>query len=680
MKPGILFILFLLMARQPLSAQDSGIQKTFESIIESVVDDLEENEDVDFAPILEDLEYYYENPLNINTATESELKKLHLLNSFQIKQLLDYRYRSGTILSVYELNALEGFGRETLEKIEPFLSFKPEFRPTKAPPMKYARQQLFLRATRVVQEQKGFVGEGNSLPVYEGNPFRYYTRYKFNLGQKTEAGFTAEKDPGEAFFKGSNKQGFDYYSVYFSQNLNSFVKNITVGDFLVRSGQGLVLWQGFASGKSADVLNVDKNPPGASRYHSTDENRFFRGISSGFSFDNFDLTVFVSHKKVDANFESAGEAGLESNFSSLQTSGYHRTESEISDKKSITETSAGAVFTFEKNRLKLGASFLCQNFNHLFIRDDELYNLFRFSGETNANAGLDYFYSAGKYIFFGEAALSKSGGKAFLQGLRANLHDQVALSFLFRHFDKNYHSLTGCAFSESSGNINETGFYSGVVVYPAKHLRLSGYTDFYWFPWLTYSSIAPSKGADVFLQASYSLSNKTRMHLRFKNERKEVKTEESSKYINTEMTTLSLRFNFEYDLSPGFQLKSRLEYSNYRKMGNEKGFMLYQDLIYSSKKWPVNLQFRVAWFNTDSYNTRIYSYENDLLYNYSMPVYYGKGFRFYLNVKYSVSDNLDFWLKLSESLYPGAESVGSGQNEVAGESLTEVKIQCRYNF
>ncbi len=55
-----------------------------------------------------------------------------------------------------------------------------------------------------------------------------------------------EKDAGEEFFTGSNKQGFDYYSGHFYlKNISQNVHSVALGDFQVYFGQGLTIWGGF---------------------------------------------------------------------------------------------------------------------------------------------------------------------------------------------------------------------------------------------------------------------------------------------------------------------------------------------------------------------------------------------------------------------------------------------------
>jgi len=68
------------------AAQETDPARIIESIIESQLDKIDEQTDV--ALIIEDLEGFAENPININATTAAELSRLYVLNDVQIKKLL----------------------------------------------------------------------------------------------------------------------------------------------------------------------------------------------------------------------------------------------------------------------------------------------------------------------------------------------------------------------------------------------------------------------------------------------------------------------------------------------------------------------------------------------------------------------------------------------------------------
>lgn len=657
------------------TSQEADPSKIIESIIEGQLQNLDKGTDVGL--IIEDLEELAENPININSTNETQLSRLYILNDIQINKLLNYIKEFGAAYSIFELNSIDGFSPDLLTKIEPFIWFGPvEEQPEKfSDAFKYGRHQLLLRSLETLQKAKGYLANDDDFSPYEGNQFRYYTRYRFKASDKLSAGFTAEKDPGEAFLRGSNKNGFDFYSGHLSIKINSNIEQITVGDFIVRSGQGLVLWQEYSMGKSQDILNISKTNRGVRPFTSVEENLFFRGIATILKFGDARLSLFYSQKKVDGNVVLGDTTS--SFFTSLQTSGYHRTNSEIEDKNTVQDINTGGIFTWDFNYLKIGATFSYQHFDMPFIRSSQLYNQYRFSGTKNSTGGIDYLLSKGKYQLFGEVAISKSHGKAIIQGAVARLNDQLSFSLLFRHFDKNYHAYWSNTFTEGSATNNETGMYLGTKIFPVKYVALSAYSDFYYSKWINSSTAGPSKGWDIFTQVDFIFPGNFEFYIRYKNEEKEQKFIENERYINLPERLQKTRLHFQYKHSENVTFKIRAEHAFYKGLKKENGFVIFQDVQITFKKIPLNVSARLAWFNTDSYNSRIYAYENDLLYTFSIPAYYGKGFRTYLNLKYKISKKLDFWFKVANTSWSDRKIISSGYNKILGSNKTELKFQLR---
>lgn len=655
-------------------AQETDPQRIIESILESHLDNIDEQTDV--ALILEDLEGFLEKPININATTAVELSRLYILNDVQISKLIEYLANYGPAYSIFELKTIDGFTPDLLQKMEPLIWFGPREEAKKfRDSFQYGKNQLLLRTLGTVQKAQGYqLREDGSTP-YEGNQYRYYTRYRYEARDKFSAGFTAEKDPGESFFSGSNKQGFDFYSAHVSMNINSTIENISVGDFLVRAGQGLVLWQGYTSGKSENVMQISKTNQGIRPSTAVEENLFFRGVATTLSFGKAKLSFFYSQKNDDGNIAGNDSTGYF--ITSLQTSGYHRTINEIEDKNAVRNTNYGGLFSWNFSNLKIGATLVRQQLNLPLIPASQLYNQYRFSGTENLTGGIDYFFNKGKYQLFGEGALSKSKGMAFVQGAIINLNDQLSFSALLRHFDKNYQSLWANTFSEGSNINNESGLYFGVKVLPVKFVTLSAYSDYYRSEWINYSTAAPSTGWDALAQADFVLSPNTEFYLRFKNEEKEGKFIQNERYVNLPEKTQKLRLHFYHKYTEKIILKTRIEHVFYNGLEKENGLMIFQDIQFKPLKIPVNISARIAWFNTDSYNSRIYAYENDLLYTFSIPAFYGNGFRTYLNLNYKIAKNLDCWFKIGNTLWNDRDVISSGYNEIQGNNKTELKFQLR---
>ncbi len=667
-----------------------------QQVIENIIEEIASNtdEELDYTSLFDDLYFYYNNPLNINTTTEDELARLQFLNDFQIKSILNYIKENGIFLSIYELQLLYGYTPEIINYLLPFVRVSaPDeietFSLKKA--LKYGNNAIFLRCQQVLEEQTGYSEITDSLLAenpnsrYFGNPMKLYTKYKFTYRKNLAWGLTVEKDPGEEFFKGSQKNGFDYYSGFFQLKDISRIKTLVVGDYQVKFGQGLTVWSGIGSGKSSYVLNVKKKGQGISKYSSTDENKFFRGIATTLNFKDFDFTFYLSYKAVDANIDSIKASNEVYSFTSLQNSGVHTTPNEIFDKDVLKETIYGGNITYTWQQLKAGISFIDYSLNAISSKEITAFNQNEKYLANYSIVGLDYQYYYRNFNFFGEFASNENFEFATVNGILVNLTNQVFLSAVYRYFQNKYYSYYGSTFSENSKIVNEKGLFYGAEIYPYKNWKLSVYFDSYEFPYLKSRTNSPSKGTDYFIQTDYSPGRQVNMYLRFKNETKQINDNSSEDVeINPliDQTNMKLRYHISYRISDQILLKNRIEYAKYKKEKSEKeiGYVIYQDVNYNFKKQPVNLSFRYAIFDTDTYNPRIYAYESDVLYAFSIPAYYYKGTRNYLTLKYNVMQGMDIWFRVAQTYFSNRDHHGSGLTEIDGRTKTDVKVQVRYKF
>lgn len=103
-------------------------------------------------------------------------------------------------------------------------------------------------------------------------------------------------------------------------------------------------------------------------------------------------------------------------------------------------------------------------------------------------------------------------------------------------------------------------------------------------------------------------------------------------------------------------------------------------IFFINQPSPFSANFRLQYFETDDYNSRIYAYENDVLYGFSIPPFSDKGYRYYLNINYDVSKKLGLWLRWAQFIYKEKTTVGSGLDEISGNRRSEVKVQALWQF
>ncbi|HZL10487.1 MAG TPA: helix-hairpin-helix domain-containing protein [Prolixibacteraceae bacterium] len=659
-----LALLILIFAVVPCAnAQEPEVQQTIEDLLESAGEEL--SDDADIQEVLDDFERFRQNPLNINLATGKEFSRLHLLSEPQINNLIRFREKSGTIFSLYEMASIDGFTPDVLQKIEPFISFEIQ---EKHSGKKKSTGYLFLRSTRTFS-----AANQSDQSKYEGSPERYYLRLK-QTSANLEYGLTAEKDPGEAFFNRSNKYVPDYTSAFVNFRIGQHGSRIFAGDYHVRFGQGLVVWQGFSMGKSADATQVFRSNQGIRSYSSTDENQFFRGLAGQINYRHFTFSPFISLHPLDASVDTLDGTPY---FGAFQTSGYHRTKSEISGENSLNQLSGGAHLSYSYDRWSFGFTTVYTRFDVKMDRSDEPYNQFLPEGQESMVGGFDWKGSIRKVFFFGEAAISANSGKALLLGVMTKPASNAELSLVYRNINKTYFSFYSNAFTESSRINDEHALYLGLKLFPAPHWILWAYGDFFRFKWIKYTTAAPSAGTEFLAQLSYSPSQETNLYLRLFQEDKAQRVILENLNYNEQQLINRIRFHFTQKLNEQISLKSRLEFSFYSKLSSEKGFLVYQDVGFKPLKKSFALNGRLAYFKTEGYNSRLYAYENDLLYTFSVPALYGKGIRSYLNFQHKLGSHFTLWLKLAAT-HRFAET--DSELTVDSSTKSEIKIQLRYQF
>jgi hypothetical protein len=137
------------------------------------------------------------------------------------------------------------------------------------------------------------------------------------------------------------------------------------------------------------------------------------------------------------------------------------------------------------------------------------------------------------------------------------------------------------------------------------------------------------------------------------------------------------RLTVEFLPSITFRWKSRAEIVTVRQEGNKRaqhGLLVFQDI----RVIPVSrllMNARVIMFDTDSFESRLYEFENDLPGTFSNPALFGKGIRWYVMMRYEIASWLDFSAKYSCLIKDRTKTMSSGANEISGDLDNRLSIQ-----
>ena len=645
--------------------------------------DADQTETEDDSYIMQ-LQYFKKHPLNLNEAGAGQLKELFFLTDLQIENLLSYRHLLGKFISIYELQAIPALDVGTIKKILQFVTIENSISTVEDLKRRFGRGDhgLLFRFSQVIEKSKGY-NETTQGAKYLGGRQRLFFRYRYQYKNLLQYGVVGDKDAGEQFFSGKQKYGFDFYSLHlFATNLGR-IQALALGDFTVNMGQGLIQWQSIAFSKSADVLAVKRQLSILRPYNSSGEFYFNRGAAVTIRVGKIEATGFVSLRKLSANFV-ADTINNEEFISSFINSGYHRTQSEIEDRNNLQQFSYGGNISYRQRNWHIGLNGVVYSFSLPVQKRNEPYNLFAISGRDWNNFSIDYSYTYRNLHFFGEVATDRNLSTAILNGLLISVDPHVDLSFMQRAIDKRYQAVYGNAFTENTYPTNENGIYAGISLKPMSGWRLDMYADFYRFPWLKYLVDAPGYGKDFLVQATFAPNKQLMIYSRFRSEAKQHDLPDNTTVTNylVMIPKQSWRTQISYKINSAITVRNRIEMLWYDKDEKdfETGFLSFFDLLYKPLLKSYSGNIRLEYFETGGYNSRIYTYENDVLYSFSIPALYDKGYRYYINLNFDVKRNFSVWLRWAQTVYKNKLNVGSSLDEIAGNCKSEIKIQTMLLF
>lgn len=644
------------------------------------------DQETGYEELYENLAVTLAEPLDLNVASEEQLRMLGVLSEIQLRQLINYRAEQGKFLSIYELQAVPNIDLQTVYQILPFVTVEdPTASINKSLLQRMSRGNntyLIVRQERSLEEKKGF---SETLPAdqrFNGSPDRTLVRFRSSHVGDFSFGFTMEKDAGEAITwkPRRNQFGFDYNSFHIHLQNKKRWSSIIIGDFQVQAGQGLVMSPAFGLGKGSETIHTTmKSNAGLLPHTSSAESGFLRGIGGTYLLHrNLKLTGFLSRVNRDARLLS-DSSGI-TTASAIQATGMHRNEKEINAKNNLTEQTSGAILNYRSARADAGIIVSHTSFERNIEGQRPVYGVFMPRGNNYSNASVFFNYSLHNLLFFSEAARAYQGGTAMLAGLMGSLSAKLDISMVYRNYQRNYHAVYSNAFGESSTTQNEYGFYWGIKYKWNRKFQLSGYADIFYFPWLRFRDYAPGGGHEMLIRLNYQ---PTRKSLFFIQAREENKTRnvsrEGSTYNTDNYSKINYLIHTQYYATRDLRFRTRVQLSTFRFAGKlTKGTAIMQDVQWRNGR--LTLTARHAIFDTDDHDNRHYAYEDDVWLAFSIPAYSGRGTRNYIIAEYKINRNITIWLRYSRTRFIGEHDIGSELEAISGNEKNDIKVQVMFKL
>jgi hypothetical protein len=633
-------------------------------------------------------------PLDPNRARAAQLSTIPRVSPALARRIVQYRSREGQVASLRALTAVDGLTRERLRAIRPYLRLSSSQHdasddgrwPSWDAVTSALDVRLLQRATRELDPGRGFRA-GRAEGGFPGSPARLTTRVSLSYGRQFEAALTLDKDPGEAFrwHPASQTYGFDHWAGNLTLRDVGPVETLIVGDYTAEYGQGLALWQGLSFGKGGNPVSpLVRDGRGLVPYQSSSENPFFRGLATTVSITPaLSATAFASRRRRDATLDSTGGRAPSLVARTLSTGGLHRTPSQRRRKDALGLTTVGGALEYRTSRGVVGAVGYQDRFDRPLRPTDTPYRRFDLAGRRATMGSVFATAFLDPYTLFGEVARSPGGSYGGLVGASLSHEAGVEALLLARRYPRSFSALHNGAIGESGDTQNEVGVYTGVRLQVTEDWHVAAYVDQYRFPWLRFSVPRPSGGIDTRVVAEYEPRPWLSTEVQVRAERETAGAERRGPSgrrlaaVRTEARQ-SARWETEYTFREGLTLRTRLQGSRFAAGGDAPhwGVLLAQGL----RLRPVDdlqLDARIALFDTDGYAARIYAYEHDLLYSFSVPVLYGQGRRSYVLARYEPTAALTLEAKYGVTWYPHRSTIGSGRTATDGPRVRELRLQLR---
>ncbi|MCK5457610.1 MAG: hypothetical protein KAI45_10835, partial [Melioribacteraceae bacterium] len=575
--------------------------------------------------------------------------------------IINHRKKHGKFFSTREIKMIDGLSSNISKTLQYFVIVKPPAVDDSPPFIGMYSLKFRSRLINDIQERKGFIDT-----IYSGSAIKAYNRIKFQPNPKISMGGLIEKDAGENSY-------WDFYSAHLSMNDLIPYTNIIVGDYTVEFGQGLSMWSPYSFSKSSDATNsVIKRGRNISPYTSSGETNFLRGAVANARINNLSITAFYSNLYLDATIDDGS-----SSFSAIRVDGFHRTVNELSKINRVKDKTIGASLAYSiLDKVNLGVLHYQKSFSHNF--DPENYS--SINGDQFQFTSLSYDAMIKNIFFVGELAYSQNSF-ATINTIQLALVKNFIITAIVRNYPKDYFSFYANGFGEKSTTNNEFGIYTGFK-WKTSIGEINFYLDQFKFPHPSSHIPLPSSGDELSFSYANRFSNGIKFYIRYFNEKKEVQEIVDQDYLIVEQKLQKIRGEVTFQVNRALRFRTRLELlylSRNQTSINETGFLIFQDL---QLKLPIDLTLigRVIFFQTDSYASRIYEFENDLTGVMNNLALYGTGMRWYFLLRYKLMQTINLSFKYSELYKPNEEVLGSGYSLIPGNLDNRISLQIDLSF
>ncbi len=637
--------------------------------LNTLIENQTENaERVDF---VDDLTHMYHHKVDLNKLTHETLQQFSFLNSGDVQSILTYKARQKFFINVLELQQCD----ISLEKAKTLACFTNVTNAQEENTESNVNHSITLTYKRVIDD---FTDQSKS---FNGNLWGTVFRYRGTYLNNIHLSYTGEKDPGEKMFSKSNKV-YDFNSLSLRITKHRYFNELIIGDYALNFGEGLTQGGGLSLGKSSLVMRTLRSGKSVRPYHSVTENNFQRGVCLSKNFRALNATIWYSRNKEDATIDTSTNDDKLKRYSSFQFTGLHRTSKEIQNKNSIPVGQMGVNLTMNSTKFRVGLTGAFTSIKGIRVIEPSEYKPYLFVDSRFMKIGINYKATIKNTLLYGETTIGSNNSAATIMGGLISLNKSVSVAIHHRRLSPQFIPNYTNAFTEYSTGNNEVGTYLGLELSHSRSWTIRTYMDFYRRPEISFNTISPTNGTDYIFEIRHTPSKKLVLYFRLKNEAKDKPiAEQNGQKIWVKDRLLRSRFHFQYEIDRNTSIRTRFEISDYKKgLTQTSGDLLYQDLVYKMKRRNISFKMRLAIANIQDFENRIYTYENDMAFSYSLPFYSENKVRAYGLIHFRTRKHLEYWFRFAIDNKSAPRSFTTEVKSVSSPSRTEVKFQVRYQL
>jgi hypothetical protein len=271
--------------------------------------------------------------------------------------------------------------------------------------------------------------------------------------------------------------------------------------------------------------------------------------------------------------------------------------------------------------------------------------LFSYEGRNNKIFSVYYNSLINRILLFGEFSMNGFTNYAMVQGASLRPSDRLTINLLYRKYSPGFTGLHSNGPGISSTTANEHGLLGNFVFEAAKHFFVSAGCNITHYQWMKYRCSFPSLAKREEIRLRYLPSDKLTFDFTYSYRYAMLDNQDEDGVAGVEENkTTTFKGQIKYALNEILTLSSRIDYK-IADPSDSRGALLLQDLVCRFRKIPLTLWLRYCVFNTDSWDSRLYTYENDLLYSFMIPSLSGEGSRTYIIAKWEIRNFGELRLK-----------------------------------